>query len=64
MRTRKEIEAEACYRRASRDMIAWGWGEYPVGIIGRIAEEQYWEQWNEAYEDAIQDLEAENETGN
>jgi hypothetical protein len=63
MRTKKEIEAEA-YRRASRDMVAGGWGEYPVGIIGPISEEQYWEEFGEAYEGATLDLEAENETGN
>lgn len=63
MRTAREIEAEA-YRRASQAMVAGGWGEYPVGIIGNVTEEQYWEEFGEVYEDAMFDLEAENETGN
>jgi len=63
MRTRKEIEAEA-YRRASQAMVAGGWGTFPANITGRVMEEQYWEEWGEAYEDAMFDLENENETGN
>jgi hypothetical protein len=54
----KEIEAEA-QRRASQAMVAGGWGTYPVGIIGKVMEEQYWEEWGEAYDDAMFDLEAE-----
>ena len=60
MRTDREIEAEA-YRRASQAMVAGGWGVYPVGIIGQAMEEQYLEEWGEAYDDAMFDLEAENE---
>jgi hypothetical protein len=61
MRTLREIATEA-HVRASQAMTAAGWGVYPVGIIGNTVEEQYWEEWNEAYVEALEDLEAENET--
>jgi hypothetical protein len=63
MRTDREIEAEAD-RRASQAMTAGGWEACPGSLRVGVQEEQYWEEWGEAYDDAMFDLEAENETDN
>ena len=60
MRTSKEITKEA-HIRASQTMIAAGWGVFSVGFAGRHMEDQYWSDWDEAYVEALTDLEAENE---
>ncbi len=63
MRTLKEIAKEA-HRRASQAMTAAGWGVFPVNLLGRHMEDQYWSDWNDAYEEALEDLEAEDENEN
>jgi hypothetical protein len=57
----RSIEDEAD-RRASQAMTAAGWGTFPVNLAeGKPMEKSYWEDYAEAYEEALEDLEAENE---
>lgn len=55
MRTKKETEAEA-FRRATQAMATAGWDGVPTQTALQV---RYWEDWDEAYEGAILDLEAE-----
>ena len=60
MRTDREIEAEARLM-ATQVTAKAGHRVFTAEALCNIMEDQYWDDWSKAYDEALVDLEAENE---